>query len=180
MVLERTKWTMNGSICLGNNLAQLDGGALYVLNSSLSFTFNRLSGKSSTRVYFSFLKNVAINNGGAIHIVSSTLLMCGRVSFVNNTANGGGAVHTLNSSIYAGINCSTAHVRSTTIVFHQNIATYRGGSISILDSSLNFMGSVLFDGNTASYGGAIILDISSNLTLAPNLTTYFMNNRAKL
>ena len=139
-----------------------------------------MSGNISSRVYISFLNNCAFNKGGAILINFSTLQLCGYVFFETNIANVGGAIDTLNSTIYIGVNCSAVHVRSTTvtIVFCQNIALYSGGSISSIDSRLYFMGNTLFDGNTAGYGGAIILDIISNLILTPNLTTQFINNRA--
>ena len=40
------------------------------------------------------------------------------------------------------------------------------------------MGSALFDGNTAAYGGAMILDGTSSLTIKTKLSLWFTNNRA--
>ena len=195
--------TMYGRILLLNNHANLSGGALYAIQSSIYLNVIRQSSEhfSCQGDYIMFLNNSAKNQGGAIfltesnmqvcettnittsgsttiNLTKSTMQVCRSVSLVKNNVRIGGAIHTEASNISIGVNCSNTHILSTTIVFLQNTATYSGGSISSIDSHLYFMGSAQFDGNTAGYGGAMILDGTSIMMLMPNLTIHFMNNRA--
>ena len=158
---------MCGHVFLIKNYANNSGGAIFIVISLIQLCGN-----------VSLINNSASNGGGAISLSLSTVQMCGSASFVNNIAKVGGAVYTEASYISIGVNCIAARVSRTTTVFHQNTATYSGGAINSLDSHLYFMGSVLFDGNTAGYGGAMILDGTSNLIQHPNLTLHFINNRA--
>ena len=103
--------------------------------------------------------------------------MCEILSLANNNARIGGEVHSEASIISIGpnVNCGNTH---TTIDIWQNSATYSWGSISSIDNHLYFTGSVLFDGNTAGYGGAMALDGTSSLMLTTNLTLRLKNNIA--
>ena len=171
-----------------NNSVKTSGGAIFLSFSTMHVCSNVSSIKSNTMIRgnslfltisFILMNNRANSRGGAIFLTESTVEMCGNISFVNNNANSGGAVHTKTSYFAIGVDCRAAHDWSTTIiVFQQNTASYSGGSISSIDSLLYFMGSALFDSNTAGYGGAMIMDGTSNLNLEQNLTLNLINNRA--
>ena len=167
-----------------DNLAQYKGGAIFLTVSANMQMYGNVS---------LIRNNAAIEGGGSIFLRHSTLQMCGSISLVeNNTpakmcgtvtfkqnnASNGGAVHTEESNISMGVNCTNIDALFTMVVFQLNTATYSGGSISSIDSRLYFMGSAQFDGNMARYGGAVILDGTSNLTLKPNLSLSFINNKA--
>ena len=153
-----------------NNSAESQGGAIFLTESSTMQVCELTS---------LLIQNNATTSGGTtITLNKSSMWMCGSVSLVKNNARIGGAIHTEASNISIGVNCSNTHVQSTTIVFRQNAAIYSGGSISSIDSRLYFMGSAQFDGNTASYGGAMVFDGTSNLILMPNLTIHFIKNGA--
>ena len=159
-----------GNISIVSNKANL-GGSIVLDKSTM-----QMFGSTSLE------ENSAATKGGALYLNKATVQMCGSVAFVKSNANIGGAIHSDTSNISVGVNCNT-HVRSTTIVFRQNTATYRGGAVSSIDSRLYFMGNANFDSNIAVYGGAIILDGTSKLNLyniTQNLTFYFINNHANV
>ena len=156
-----------GSVSLIRNCANYSGGAIHFIDSTLQMYGS-----------ISLVENWANTKGGAIFLAESTMQMCGAITFVLNNANIGGAMHTEGSNISIGLYCSNMHALFTMVVFQLNTATYSGGSISSIDSHLYFMGSVLFDGNTAGYGGAMILDGTSYLILKLNFTSGFINNKA--
>ena len=191
--LEFSTLQMSGSVSLTKNNAATNGGAIALFESTIQMFENILLVSNNAIIggaivltrstmqmcgNISLVENSATAKGGALYLNEATVQICGSVAFVNNNANIGGAIHTEASIISIGVNCSNIHVWSTIIVFRQNTATYSGGSISSIDSRLYFMGSALFDGNNAGYGGAIILDGTSNLIQQPNLTLSFMNNTA--
>ena len=178
-----------------DNIAQLRGGAIFLKNSTTMQIYGNVSlirnyanhsggtiflKYSTLQIYgsTSLVENNARTKGGAIYLTKSNIQMCGTVTLAKNKANIGGAVHAEASNITIGVNCSFIHLWLTTIVFMLNMATYSGGAVSSIDSRLYLMGSALFDGNIAGYGGAMILDGTSNLTLKPNLSLSFINNRA--
>ena len=177
-----------------NNVAQLRGGAIFLTFSAMQMYGNvsligNCAGYSSGAIFLrystllmcgiiSLVENNANSRGGAIYLTDSTIQMCGAVTLAKNKATIGGAVHTVASNLSIGVNCSCTHLWHTKIVFQHNIGTYSGGAVSSIDSRLYFMGSALFDGNTAGYGGAMILDGTSNLLQHPNLTLRLINNRA--
>lgn len=72
---------IDGSNCFMNNLAELEGGAIYVMESVLE-----LIGKVR------FVANTATGKGAAICVSSSTLILQGNSSFVNNLAKYGSAI----------------------------------------------------------------------------------------
>ena len=189
--LEDSNLQMCGSVSLIENNATIRGGAIVLYDSTIQMFGNvsllsnnatiggAISVSDSTMQMFgnlSLVSNNATTKGGAIFLYRSIMQMCGTLNFVKNNANIGGAVHTDTSNISMGVNCSD--VLFTMVVFQLNTATYSGGSISSIDSHLYFTGSALFVGNTAGYGGAMILDGTSNMTLMPNLSLSFINNRA--
>ena len=197
LYLSYSNLTLYGRILLVNNHANSSGGALYATKSSIYFynvkntMFVNNSAENQGGAIFltessmlvcelsSLIQNNVTASGGTTkNLTKSTMQICGSLSLVKNNARIGGAIHTKASNISIGVNCNNAHVQSTTIDFHQNTATYSGGSISSIDSRLYFMGSAQFDDNTAGYGGAMVLDGTSNLILMPNLSIFFMNNRA--
>ena len=186
-----------GSVSLAKSNATTRGGGIVLLDSTMQI-FGDVSLASNNATFGgaivltkstmlmcgrnSLVENSATTKGGAIYLNKATVQMCGSVTLAKNKANIGGAVYTKASNISIGVNCSNIHVWSnitvTVVVFQLNTATYSGGSISSIDSHLYFMGSALFDGNTAGFGGAMILDGTSKLKLKPNLKLSFVNNRA--
>ena len=190
--LKSSTLQMCGKVSLMENNATTNGGAIALFNSTMQM-FGDVSSVSNNATsggvifldrsimlicgHISLVENSAVTKGGAIYLSKATVQMCGTVTFAKNKANIGGAVHAEASKMFIGVNCSF-NVRSTMIGFQLNTATYSGGSISSIDSRLHFMGSAFFDGNTAGFGGAIILDGTSNLILKQNLSLYFINNTA--
>ena len=159
---------MYGNVSLIRNNAAIEGGgSIFLRHSTLQMCGS-----------ISLVENNTPAKGGAIYLIESILQMCGTVTFKQNNASNGGAVHTEESNISMGVNCSNIDALFTMVVFQLNTATYSGGSISSIDSRLYFMGSAQFAGNMARYGGAVILDGTSNLTLKPNLSLSFINNKA--
>ena len=136
-----------------------------------------LSLNNSNSVYLE--NNDAARYGGAIHLFGSSIYFCVTVSLKNNSASFGGAIHTsARSNVFFCINCSIDSFSSFSIIFQNNKATNRGGSIGSHDSDLYFMGSVLFDSNSADYGGAVILHGTSRVIFKSPLTLCFKHNRA--
>ena len=125
--------------------------------------------------------NDAARYGGAIQLFRSSVYFCVTVSLKNNSAGFGGAIHaSARSNVSFGMNCSTStdSFSSFSIIFQNNKATNRGGSIGSHNSELYFMGSVLFDSNSADYGGAVILHGTSRVIFKSPLTLCFKHNRA--
>ena len=136
-----------------------------------------LSINNSISVYLE--NNDAGRYGGAIQLFWSSMYFCVTVSLKNNSAGFGGAMHTsAKSHVYFGINCSNDPFSNFSIIFQNNKATNKGGSIGSHDSNLYFMGSILFDSNSADYGSAVILHGTSKVHFISPLTLCFKHNIA--
>ena len=131
------------------------------------------------------LENIFSSNslGGAVMLIDSLMLLCGNVSFINNTAKSGGAIFTKSSNITFGINCRAAHVR---LLFQNNFAFDRGGALSVLKGSVYFHSccnnsfisklNIIFENNSANnIGGAISLAASSSMHLF-GVVSFVKNN----
>ena len=189
-----------GTAFLHNNSALL-GGALYLVNTTVSFQSNyshitkfclkKRSGCgpsdhcNSSLQFFEkilFLSNSAEIEGGAVALRSTNMTLCGSILLLNNSVHYffGGAIATVRSSIFFGINCDGIQICNTKLLFQYNSAKDRGGSIRSVDSHIWFKGYSLFCGNRASYGGAMFLDGTSKLILKPTLNLTFVNNKATI
>ena len=62
--------------------------------------------------------------------------------------------------------------------FRSNLATASGGAIFLQSSYLSFTENTTFINNTATYGGAIYVDINSTLYFQPPTNVSFINNTA--
>ena len=118
--------------------------------------------------------HASCQQGGAILAQDgSTVLLTGRVSFVNNSANAGGAVF---------LSWSTMEV-TTEVSLTQNSARVNGAGISMFASRMSVYGSVLFADNYADgnhygkKGGG--MDVWDSI-ITVNGTMSFINNSADL
>ena len=110
---------------------------------------------------------------------SSTLYCTGHMEYENNRAGDSGAI-SCNSS-------SEIHFYANNVaLFQDNHAEYFGGAIHVEDSRIiyhanNEMSNVFqFESNTAKYGGAIAMHGNVKLTLNPNVTIVFVENRTQI
>ena len=105
------------------------------------------------------------------------------INFVNNTSPDGGALalHFDVHFVFKNVENNPICLKNNFILFHRNVATDKGGSISSLDSILTFIagnsGIVLFNQNTAQKGGAVS---NSNSDIIFIGTVQFYGNRASL
>ena len=160
------------NVWFNNNIADTDGGAVYLRNGTLSatntlFQFNSaddgnggaiFSGTSATISDSSLVGNSASGNGGAI--ASYGTLTSSANVFGNNSANNGGAISIEGGALALG--------SSNNDVFNQNSATRNGGAIYESLSNLNVLDSDFFTnvagdsaGGFAGNGGAIYSDRSA-------------------
>ena len=160
------------NVWFNNNIADTDGGAVYLRNGTLTatntlFQFNSaddgnggaiFSGTSATISDSSFAGNSASGNGGAI--ASYGTLTSSANVFGNNSANNGGAISIEGGALALG--------SSNNDVFNQNSATRNGGAIYESLSNLNVLDSDFFTnvagdsaGGFAGNGGAIYSDRSA-------------------
>ena len=138
---------------LENNHAAINGGALFVYNSTIIFSTNTFENNSAVYGGSLFMENS-----------SSTFSMN---TFVNNSATFGGAFY---------IKSSNTNLISNT--FCNNIATTSAGTICVWESTLTLIGNVFKNSSAVDYGGAIFVGAeSNNLTITGNT---FRSNRANL
>ena len=112
-----------------------------------------------------FIGNSATVRGGAIFVQDSNLLINGSMTFLNNSAEQGGAVQTVMSDVQLLGNAT----------FENNYASIWGGAIEAVESNFSTDGSMIFTNNSAKYGGAISM-YKSDVQLLGN--TAFENNSA--
>ena len=120
----------------------------------------RLTIKGST-----FTENKAIDGGGAVHNTNNTALSISHSTFSKNTANNGGAISNLHNIKLTVSDCE----------FNNNLATENGGAIGIGEDSEISLANIKFNSNKAIMGGAVCVDVYSNL-IADGLT--FTGNTA--
>ncbi|MDR2709449.1 MAG: hypothetical protein LBC07_05705, partial [Elusimicrobiota bacterium] len=171
-LINNSKAVFSGSITFVSNKTNEthgSGGALYAINSNLSFTASTVN----------FINNSAIEAGGSIGGVNTT------ISFDNSSANfisnktsdaedyGGGALYTSGASNISFTNSNAA--------FINNEAANNGGAIHTNDGSTNISfknSNVIFSGNSAGFlGGAIFAYSNSNISFT-NSTAAFTNNKS--
>ena len=172
---------VNSSFSFVNNSAEVSGGALAIVNSSLtitttlargiqesvdaSFIQNRIIGDSSFQEDRSFFSNHG--SGGCIYAESSTVDITG-ASFWNNSSPGsGGALH---------FNHSSVTMQNITIA---NNTAFIAGAIRVdNEADVVIYGNNSFGGNSASESGGGIY-ISNMSTVTFNGENYFNRNTAR-
>ena len=148
-----------------NNSAGSDGGAIITENTELTFTGIN-----------NFINNSVDQKGGAICANYTTLTFSGNNNFINNSADFGGAIQTyINNALNI----------SGTSNFINNSASTGGAICAILNSSLTFNGTIHFTNNghywgELSYGGGVYIGVNSTVSILPNTTVHWENNRAKM
>lgn len=143
-----------------NNIGRDGGGGLSVLNvSQLKFT-----GKNY------FLNNTSEGLGGGMYVSITNIFIQGVLNFVNNYSPQGGAVH--------GALAQMDFDPSSDVTFVGNKAMDDGGAVCISDTLWNVKGTVTFNHNSATTGGAMSLSGTSKLTLNANSTITYSNNHA--
>ena len=158
----------NSNVTFNGNQASQDGGAIYLYD-MCRITF--MDNSTST-----FINNTAINNGGAILIRQFYEIMCkgnSTVIFNYNTADNGGTFYLTNSTIIFN--------ESSNISFYNNEARRDGGAGYFGSHSKVIFGgisTVRFDNNKALYGGAILANDNSHITLTTNSVLLFVSNEA--
>ena len=165
----------HSTVSLGDNSSFINntaerGGGVSVWHSTVSLGDNS-----------SFINNTA-ERGGGVSVWHSTVSLGDNSSFINNTAERGGGVSVWHSTVSLGDNSSfinnTAergggvYVRLSSYVcfgidsyFTENQASYFGGCVDALDSTLEVGSRSGFMNNAAWYGGCIFVD-RCDLTLS--------------
>ncbi len=145
---------------------------------------------SPTVTNCNFLRNTALNHGGAIHCISSASPSFLNCLFSNNSAEYGGGVFCNDSSPAfnnctfsgnsaqfwgGGIVCFGSSPIISNCTFEENSAPESGGGISSYFNSDPYIIGCMFIGNTAGVGGGIRNSASSS----PIITNcIFLNNIA--
>ena len=158
--------TFSGSNLFEDNTASY-GGALYSRNSNITFTGSNV-----------FEDNTAFF-GGAIHVADTNINFSGESHFLRNHANqeGGAIVNYRSKILLSGATKFNIDSRSN-ITFERNEATGKGGAVLNIDTIWNVKGSITFDSNLATMGGAMSLSGKSKLTLNEYSTMTYTNNHA--
>ena len=179
---------IDGSNCFMNNLAELEGGAIYVMKSvveligKVGFVANTATGKGACAAICvssgtlilqgnsSFVNNSA-KYGGAIQASSTTLTIQGISSFINNWAKYGGGIHAESSNLTFAHHQSSQHARRSSSCDECNICSSVFNSSTILGIS--------FVNNTALWhGGAQYFDVTSTFSFHQPAHVHFQNNSA--
>ena len=145
------------------------GGAIAVVNGTFIIEVSAF-----------FYNNKAEDQGGAILLENVNSKFLGSITFENNIADFGGALHIqFRTNISFNVDqMENITLSSVIIAFQRNSANHRGGAIYSHRSILTFTKLVLFEENTAFYGGAMSLFDTSKLILVPRLNISFIKNDA--
>ncbi len=163
-----------------NNVAGLNGGALYVITSTISqntyFANNKatnggavyaLANNDVTVYNLTFSNNTATGNGGGLYlsapagtIASNGYLMLDHLLFVNNSASNGGAIYNVFGS---------GTLKNTTFI--NNTASNNGGVIAN-SYKLVIKNSTIMNSKAGNYGGVVY----NNVTGTINITNVTVKN----
>ena len=180
--------TVSGNVTFTNNTATCSdstGGGIFLTSSNITIG-NAL-----------FANNYGIQGGGLAAQGGSTILLTGRVSFIENSAASGGGVFlgwsTMNITTEVSLTQNSAHQNgggiciytgrmsvSGTILLVDNSAYGNqygeyGGGMDVTGSIITVTGTMSFVNNSADLGGGVYLAIS-NMTVSGNV--YFVRNQA--
>ena len=160
----------------------MTGGGLYSLHSHLEFS----------GLYSHFVANSAINAGGGLATVYSTIDLAGNTSFERNFALSGGAMYIEDAEVdlsgtnhfiqdnahYEGgaiyIRASKVNMSGKNVLEH-NSAAMRGGSLFATCATINFTGITMIANSKSPEGAAIHMAYSSIIAEG---STQFWNNLA--
>jgi predicted outer membrane repeat protein len=155
-----------GELSFTSNVANRDGGAIYINSSFVEFDHNK---------NFHFIGNKALENGGAMSLVNaSSVSVKGYAYFEKNSSTFSGGALNVNSSFIEFSTESRAH-------FIYNIASQNGGSINLVNGSTMVFSREItgFTSNTAyGLGGAINME-NSLANFNTQSTIYFNYNTAR-
>ena len=152
-----------------NGLIQLDNRSSSYIHGNFSFTQNNMYLNPDTSNHFA--------GGTAVSVSSNSLLVVsGTASFVWNRLSlrqpyivaSGGALFARNGS-------QVIFEESSNVSFVENFSEFNGGAISTVNANLTVYGTILFEGNSAKYGGAIYA-----VTVYYERTALPMNTSVKL
>jgi len=171
----RAIYAKSSSIIIANchfeGHASENGGALVLTNNSVA----TITGSS-------FVRNMAVNKGGALYVRNSMLRIVGDTSLFSYNWACSGCYH--NSSleiIFEGsggaISLDSSKIMASAIAIFSHNKANIGGGLALTISNANFtQGNLKFVNNTAiTKGGGMYL--SSSLVIGPNLT--FISNSAE-
>ena len=187
----------NSTLTFINNTAREDGGAIVITQHSI------VNFEGNTTITFD--KNTA-DNGGSFYLANSSIIFTdsSAILFSNNTArrNGGVGYSSLNSKLIfecttvvrfynnlAELNAGVLYSAHSYILFKgnssltstNNTVAFNGGAFNLdLKSNASFsqFTNLTFCGNKATYGGAILANDHSGITVSGNSVLLFADNRA--
>ena len=181
LFLEFCRLCMSGRLSFHSNKG-MTGGGLYSLHSHLEFS----------GTYSHFTANSAINAGGGLATVYSTVDLAGNTSFERNVALSGGAMYMEDTQVnmsgtnhfiqdcarYEGgaiyIRASKVNISGRNVLEH-NSAAMRGGSLFATCATINFTGITIIHNSKSPEGAAIHVAYTSMIFEG---TTQFRNNSA--
>ena len=178
-----------GAVSAGYDTSLSFNGANNFINNSLGCEVGSRGGGAifsnvSSELSFSGTSNFVHNSvdfcvGGAIYVGADIVSFTGTSNFSGNTAffaNGG--------AIYVDTNASLSFNGTTNVVNNYiDIGGDGGGIYASVNTSLSFTGTASFINNSATErhnGGGVYLMGDSILSISPNTTVYWENNRARL
>ena len=182
MFIEFCRLCLSGSSSFHSNKG-MTGGGLYSLHSHLEFS----------GMYSHFNANSAINAGGGLATVYSTVGLAGNTSFERNVALSGGAMYMEDTQVdmsgtnhfiqdgaqYEGgaiyIRASKVNMSGRNVLEH-NSAAMRGGSLFATCATINFTGITIIRNSKSPEGAAIHVAYTSMIFEG---TTQFRNNSAQ-
>ena len=170
-----------------DNIAEGTGGAIVITNGILQFRRSNFiennwsmaggGGMSAINVAqliltgdLYFRNNTSNGIGGGFYVALSNIWVHDSIHFENNCGYDGGAVLGMSTKFDID-SCSN-------ITFERNEATRKGGAVLNIDTTWNVKGSITFDSNLATMGGAMSLSGKSKLTLNEYSTMTYTNNHA--
>ena len=146
------------------NKASRRGGAIYSEDSLIEFQDGATTFENNMVTIMSFGDGI----GGAIALTRTTLQFNGPTTFLNNSAFQGGAIlASQNAFIYSSEN----------ITFARNSAGAGGAVFLSQNSTVEFIGNSVFTGNTGNKEGSVLSALDSRVVL--NGINYFHDNHNK-
>ncbi len=138
----------DGRISFVKNYAGENGGALRIYNSEIS---QRENGLNLPFILFHY--NTAVNKGGSLQIVNSTVLLTGSTKFNSNSAKIGGALN---------VEAKLTLLRFDGSVQFLDNSAKSGGALNVVNATIQFDGSICLINNSATMqGGALAISAAS-------------------
>ena len=136
------------------SLIQLDFGSSSYIHGNILFAQNNITYLNPYP-----LQSIVEGGGTAVSIGSNSLLVVsGTASFVRNQLllrSRQTNINAFGGALFARSGSKVIFEESSNISFIENYSEFYGGAISTVNANLTVYGTVLFEGNSASYGGAI-------------------------